>query len=109
MNPGKMSNRVSFYRFVTSNDSYGGFLSSGETLINTIWGYMIPQSGEYINQSGQRQRKNQVEVIIRKKSFEIVDNDELTFKIDGSDSFRINDVFESEIDKYVTIKGTRVS
>ena len=82
MNPGKMKNRIAFYRFVTSSDSYGGFLSSGT---------------------------NEVEVIIRKKTFDIVDNNEMTFKIDGSGSYRINDVFESDIDKYITLKGTLVT
>tara|TARA_R100000742_G_C4268930_1_gene87349 strand:- start:1100 stop:1429 length:330 start_codon:yes stop_codon:yes gene_type:complete len=109
MNPGKMKNRIAFYKFVTSSDSYGGFLSSGETLVDTVWGYMIPKSGQYINQSGQRQRTNDVEVIVRKKTFDIVDNNEMTFKIDGSGSYRINDVFESEIDKYMTLKGTLVT
>tara|TARA_R100000234_G_C4963391_1_gene162791 strand:- start:161 stop:493 length:333 start_codon:yes stop_codon:yes gene_type:complete len=110
MNPGNLSNRIAFYKFTESTDSYGGFVASGaETLVNTIWGYAIPQSGEYVNESGQRQRKNEVEVIVRKKSFSLVDNAELTFKIDGSASFRINDVYESDIDKYITIKGTRVS
>jgi SPP1 family predicted phage head-tail adaptor len=109
MNPGKMQNRIAFYRFVTSSDSYGGFLSSGETLVNTVWGYSKAISGEYIDQSGQRQRTNDVEVIIRKKTFDIVDNNEMTFKIDGSNSYRINDVFESEIDKYITLKGTLVT
>ena len=46
---------------------------------------------------------------IRKKTFNIVDNNEMTFKIDGSDSYRINDVFESDIDKYITLKGTLVT
>lgn len=109
MNPGKMKNRIKFYRFVTSSDSYGGFLSSGETLVNTVWGYSKAISGEYVDQSGQRQRTNEVEVIIRKKTFDIVDNNEMTFKIDGSDSYRINDVFESDIDKYITLKGTLVT
>jgi|TARA_Y100000015_G_C2389912_1_gene89541 head-tail adaptor len=109
MNPGKMKNRIAFYRFVTSSDSYGGFLSSGETLVNTVWGYSKAISGEYVDQSGQRQRTNEVEVIIRKKTFDIVDNNEMTFKIDGSGSYRINDVFESDIDKYITLKGTLVT
>ena len=29
--------------------------------------------------------------------------------IDGSGSYRINDVFESDIDKYITLKGTLVT
>ena len=85
MNPGKMKNRIAFYRFVTSSDSYGGFLSSGETLVNTVWGYSKAISGEYVDQSGQRQRTNEIEVIIRKKTFDIVDNNSVPREEFGND------------------------
>ena len=105
MNPGKLKDRIKIYRFVKSADGYGGFTSNTLTDL-TIWGYAKEKKGEFIMNDGSRKKYKEVEVIVRKKSFNEITNTDFEFQINQTGMYRANDVFESDIDKYVTITGT---
>lgn len=108
MNPGKLQNRIQFFTYGKVQDGFGGYTRS-ESAGDTIWGYAKEISGEYTSRDGGRQRHRETEVIIRKKSYDIINGNEFGFKVDGGTMHRVTNVFENEIDKYVKITGIKVS
>jgi len=107
MNPGKLKNRIEVLTTTKTADGYGGFTGSTSTDA-TVWGFAKEKKGEFIMGDGSRKKYKEVEVVLRKKSFDLIDDTDFTFKIDGSSPYRVNDVYESQIDKYITITGTLV-
>jgi len=106
MDAGLLSNRIAFYSYGKVADGYGGYTAPTPTLITTIWGFVTYVDGNYTSEDGKRRQSNGVDLVIRKKDFDLVGVDEYTFTIDGSDHYRINNVYESTIDEYVTIQAT---
>lgn len=113
MNPGKFRDRITFNKFVKNADGYGGYTYTAGGTVETIWGYIIPESGELINNNGKRSKQKVKKLIIRKKDWDLisntvsVDNNDINFSIYGeSGDYRINDAFESTPDEYITITGT---
>tara|TARA_R100000406_G_scaffold10249_1_gene6728 strand:- start:403 stop:732 length:330 start_codon:yes stop_codon:yes gene_type:complete len=109
MEIGLFKNRIAFYSYSKSADGYGGYTNPTPTLITTIWGYKKELGGDYSSEDGKRRKNNDVEVVVRKKDFALVNVTEFSFNIDGVGKYRVNDVYESEIDKYITIRGLFVS
>ena len=121
MNPGKLRDRITFYYLIKNADGYGGYTTTSGGSMETLWGYVKYLSGEYINANGKTSKKKEVEVIIRKKDYEALqippgysgdsslENNDITFTIaDGlySHNYKVNDLYESDYNEYITIKGT---
>tara|TARA_R100000231_G_C5320211_1_gene163166 strand:- start:86 stop:457 length:372 start_codon:yes stop_codon:yes gene_type:complete len=121
MNPGKLRDRITFSYLIKNSDGYGGFTASAGGDMETLWGYVEYKKGEYISANGKRSKKKEVEVIIRKKDYEALqipagysgnvdlENNDITFTIvDGLYNFnyKVNDLYESDYNEYITIKGT---
>ena len=68
MNPGKFRDRITFNQFVKNADGYGGYTYSAGGTVETVWGYVIPESGELINNNGKRSKQKVKKLIIRKKN-----------------------------------------
>lgn len=121
MNPGKLRDRVTFYYSVKNEDGYGGYTTNNPQSMETLWGYVEYKNGEYISTNGKRSKKKEVEIIIRKKDYEAMqipagysgdsslENNDIEFKVlDGlySHFYRVNDLYESDYNEYITVKGT---
>jgi hypothetical protein len=121
MNPGKLRDRITFYYSVKNADGYGGFTATAGGSLETLWGYVKYLSGEYTNANGKTSKTKEVEVIIRKKDYEALqipvgysgdsslENNNISFNIiDGlySHNYKVNDLYESDYNEYITIKGT---
>ena len=112
MNPGKFRDRITFYYFNNTPDGYGGYTNSNSTQFGIIWGYVIPESGDYIDNNGKRSRQKVKKIIVRKNDFDYLDTinknvNDISFTIDGETAeYRVNDFFESTPDEYFTISGT---
>jgi len=119
MDVGQFRDRITFYYSVKNADGYGGYTATSGGSLATIWGYVKPQSGDYIDSNGKRAKQTVKEIVIRKKDYEslqipggysgnasLEDND-ITFGISGeSKTYRVNNLFESHYNEYMTVLGT---
>lgn len=121
MNPGKLRDRITFYYSIKNEDGFGGYTTNIPQSMETLWGYVEYKNGEYISTNGKRSKKKEVEIIIRKKDYEAMqipagysgdsslESNDIEFKIlDGlySHFYRVNDLYESDYNEYITVKGT---
>lgn len=119
MNPGLFRNRITFSYSVKNADNYGGYVFTAGGTMETLWGYLKPKSGKYESSNGKRSKEKVVEIIIRKKDYESLqippgysgnvdlDNNDIRFSISGqSGTYRVNDLYESDYNRYMTVKGT---
>ena len=111
MNPGKLNSRVIIKRIVKSSDGYGGFTNS-ISVYNTIWGDVKQISGKRESDNGQRSTKTMVEIICRADTIETITTnvgDDWIFQIEGNDdTYRIDDLFQSELKYFTKIIGTKI-
>ena len=108
MNPGKFKNRINVKNLTKTPDGYGGFVGNLGTDID-IWGNVQYKSGVLKMENGARSKYKEIEVIVRKKAFDEINNIDFLFSIDGSSStYRVNDVYEMVKDEYVKIIATDV-
>lgn len=107
MNAGKLDTRVLVKRLTKTADGYGGTTSTKAT-VSTIWAYKKDVAGDIKTQNVQRKKFVDIELVIRKKTADdIQDNDIL--QIEGnSTEYRINEIFDSEHKYYTTIRATRI-
>jgi len=107
MDAGRLDTRVVVKRLTKSADGYGGFTSSKST-ISTIWAYKKDISGDITTQNVQRKKFTSIELIVRKKTADTIqDNDILQIEGDSTE-YRINEIFDSGHKYYSTIKATEI-
>ena len=108
MNPGLLKNRIQVKKRSKTPDGYGGYTANVITDL-TIWGDVKYTSGEFKMENGARSKYNGVEVIVRKKAFDEIDDIDFQFSIDGvKTSYRVNDVYEMIKNEYVKIIATDI-
>lgn len=111
MNPGKLNSRIVIKRIVKSDDGYGGFTNT-ISVYNTIWGDVKQISGKRESDNGQRSTKTEVELICRADTIDAVISgcgQDWLFQVEGnSDTYRINDLFQSELKYFTKIIGTKI-
>lgn len=107
MNAGQLDTRVAIKRLTKTADGYGGTTSTKATVL-TIWAKKSDVAGDIKTQNVQRKKFVDIELIVRKKTADnIQDNDIL--QIVGNDTeYRINEMFDSKHKYYTTIRGTKI-
>lgn len=106
MNPGKLNNIIKFYSYTRTADGFGGFTPDVSTLTDTMWGAATFTNGEIKNNDGKKSRDQQVEVILRKKDFDLVTQEEFSFTVDDVGKYKPNNYYEYIEDEYVKLIGT---
>ena len=51
MDSGLFRDRITFYYSVKNADGYGGFTATSGGSMATVWGYVTPESGNYVDNS----------------------------------------------------------
>ncbi len=107
MDAGRLNKRIKVLRLTKTADGFGGFTST-ETIVHTFWCAYKENSGEITQENGIREQRTSIELILREKAAnQILLSDVL--QLDATDEkFRINDKFDSTIDKYTTIKAVTI-
>jgi|14_taG_2_1085336.scaffolds.fasta_scaffold04473_10 hypothetical protein len=106
MNPGRFNNVIKFYNHTKSADGYGGYTSTTSALFATLWGKSKEISGDIEQSNGKRNRNKIVEIIFRKKDFDLITYVEFTFTVDGVGRYRVNDHYQVVEKEYVKLIGT---
>lgn len=111
MNPGELNTRIIIKQLIKSADGFGGFTNT-VTTYGTIWGDVKQISGKRDTNNGQRSTKTQVEVICRARTIDDVNanaTEDWIFQIEGNNlTYRVNDLFQSELKYYTKIIGTKI-
>jgi len=112
MNPGKLNTRIVIWQLTQITDGYGGFLE-GTNEFSTIWVNYKQLKGDRSTENGQRATRTDVELIARTDTIDYVNANATSnwfFKIEGeSDTYRINNIFESEYKNHINILGLNCS
>ena len=107
MDAGEFDTRVEIKRLTKTSGSYGGTTSTLATYA-TIWAKKRDESGDIESENGRRKIKDEIELVIRKKSADQIANDDL-IRIEGeSNDYRVVSIFDN-VHKYFTqIKAVRL-
>ena len=107
MDAGKLNTRININRYTKTVDDFGGY-NSTSSIFKSIWCYLKEIKGEIKADEGMNKRRVNAEIIARKTAVDdIIIGD--TFNIEGqTEQYKINDLYQSEFDFYVTIKATKV-
>lgn len=107
MDAGKLNTRVTVKRFTETSDGYGGTTTETSD-IATIWAYKKELSGEIKTQDGRRLLHNDIELLIRKKTADNIQFDDLLQIESDTDTYRITEFFDSKQDFMTTIKAVKI-
>ena len=107
MDAGEFNTRIEIRRLTKTSDSYGGTTST-ITLYDTIWAKKSDVGGNIESDRGRSKTKQEIELIIRKKSADQINNDDLV-KIEGeTGDFRIVSIFDNIHKYYTQLKAVRL-
>lgn len=107
MDAGRLNTRIEVKRLTKTADGYGGYTSTNAT-VETLWANKKDIKGDIKDTEGKRGRHVLIELELRKKAADqIQDNDLL--KIEGKNGlYRINGFYDSEQDFFTTIQATKL-
>ena len=107
MNPGKLKNRITIKRLTRVSDNYGGYNSTLAD-VKPLWCDLKEVSGDIKMENGMRERRLFVEMIIRKKTADDIQVGDIFIREGGTDQYRINEMYQSELNYYVQLKATKI-
>ncbi|QDP57509.1 MAG: hypothetical protein Unbinned2072contig1001_23 [Prokaryotic dsDNA virus sp.] len=103
---GKLNKRISLKTFAAVADGYGGFTTGSETSSSTIWANVKVKDSDIVDEFGEVINKVMVEFLVRKDAAGAYNaTDILEYE---SKQYRINKVYDIEIDNYTKILATKL-
>ena len=107
MDAGKLNQRITIKRLAKVSDGFGGFNSTLSN-VKTLWCSLKETSGEVKDEFGKRERYVEIELLVRKKSANDITIGDIFIAEGDNDEFRINNMYQSQLDFYVEIKATKI-
>ena len=100
MQSGNLNSRITIKRLVKTDDGFGGFNS---TLSNvaTVWCDLKQISGEISDKFGKREHETKIEILMRKKTADLIIIGDIFIVENEAQNYRINEKFDSEL-KFLT-------
>ena len=107
MNAGQLNTRITVKRNSKTADGFGGW-TSGETTVGSFWAKVEEVGGEVKQENGIRQRYVDIEITMRKRTADNLQNNDL-IEVEGSTvQYRINSKYSADLDFMTTLKATKV-
>jgi len=107
MDAGKLDTRIAVVRLTKTADQYGGYTST-EATVATYWASLTYVNGDIKSENGQRQHFVGIELMMRKKTADEIQDQDL-LQVEGSEpKYRINSIVETDQDFYTTITATKI-
>jgi hypothetical protein len=106
MQSGKLNSRITIKRLVKTDDGFGGFNSTLSD-IGSIWCDLKQVSGEIIDKFGKREHETKIELLVRKKTADTIIIGDIFIVGNGSQNYRINEKFDSELDFLTKLTATK--
>jgi head-tail adaptor len=107
MNIGKLDTRVLIKRLTKTADTYGGFTSTQSTA-STIWAAKNDSKGDFKTENGKRSHYDEIEIIVRKKTADTIQDTDLLKLENEAGTYRINSIVDTTQKYYTTIKATKI-
>jgi|14BtaG_2_1085337.scaffolds.fasta_scaffold02699_7 head-tail adaptor len=107
MDAGKLDTQIAVVRLTKSQDEFGGFTST-EAVVATYWANLTYKDGNIKSENGQRQHFVEIELVMRKKTVDEIQDQDL-IQVEGTGpKYRINSILEHEQDFYTTLTATKI-
>lgn len=107
MDAGEFDIRIEIKRLAKTSDGYGGTTST-LSVNDTVWAKKTDKSGDISSNNGRRKINDEIELVIRKKSANQIQNDDL-IKIEGeAGDYRITSLFDSTHKYYTTVTAVKL-
>jgi|TARA_R100000149_G_C5875915_1_gene139748 head-tail adaptor len=106
---GKLNKRISLKTFSTTADGYGGFTIGAAESEAEIWANVKFKNSDILDEFGQVSNKVMVEFLVRREAvrsyFTIGATDVLEYE---SKQYRVNKIYDVDIDNYTMIVATKI-
>lgn len=106
MQSGKLNTRLKIKRLVKTEDEFGGYNSTLQEVAN-VWCDLKEISGEIEDSFGKRTHNVGVEIIMRKRTSDLVLVGDIFTVNNGTQEYRINEKFEYNLDYATKIIATK--
>lgn len=107
MDAGKFNTQIDVIRLTKTADQFGGFTST-EAVVATVWAGLEYTKGEIKSENGQRQHFVGIELKMRKRTADTI-QDQDVLQVEGAGpKYRINSIVESSQDFYTTLTATKI-
>jgi head-tail adaptor len=105
---GDLDTRISILRETTSADGYGGFTSTGETAVDTIWAKLTYIDSDIKDDFGELQNNVVAEFIVRKRALPGLLAGDMVRIETNYQTFKINKAYEAVYKDFYKLTGTKV-
>ena len=106
MQAGKLNSKITIKRLVKSPDQFGWFRSTLST-VASVWCDLKQINGEINEKFGKRDHEIEVEILMRKKTANLILIGDI-FTVEGdSQNYRINEKFEFDLDYKTKLTATK--
>ena len=106
MQSGKLNSKITIKRLIKTDDGFGGFTSTLSD-IASVWCDLKQISGEIGDSFGKRSHETRVEILMRKKTADLIIIGDIFIVGTGSQNYRINEKFDSELNFMTKLIATK--
>lgn len=106
MQGGKLNNKITIKRLVKTPDEFGGFTSTLSE-VATVWCDIKQLSGEINEKFGKREQDIQIEILMRKRTADLIQIGDIFTIENKSQNYRINNKFEFDLDYLTKLTATK--
>ena len=106
MQSGKLNKKITIKRLVKTEDEFGGFNSTLSD-VATVWCDLKEVSGEIKDSFGKRLHSVQIELLMRKRTADLIQIGDIFTIENKSQEFRINEKFDYSLDYGTKLIATK--
>ena len=106
MQGGKLNSKITIKRLVKTSDGFGGFTST-LTDVSTVWCDLKQLSGEINEKFSKREQDIQVEILMRKKTADLIQIGDIFTLENQTQKYRINNKYEFDLDYLTKLTATK--
>ena len=106
MQSGKLNSKITIKRLVKTDDGFGGFNSTLSD-VASVWCDLKQISGEINDSFGKRLHETRVEILMRKKTADLIVIGDIFIFGNGLQNYRINEKFDSELNFLTKLTATK--
>lgn len=104
---GDLKQRIIVSRLTKTADGYGGWTST-TAVIGTYWCRVLETSGDISAKNGIRSLETKIEIIIRKPTADLIQNQDILQVEGNASTYRINSGYQTIENFWVKITATKL-
>jgi head-tail adaptor len=104
---GDLKQRIIVSRLTKTADGYGGWTST-TAVIGTYWCRVLETSGDISAKNGIRSLETKIEIMIRKPTADIIQNQDILQVEGDASTYRINSGYQTIENFWVKITATKI-